>query len=153
MRVSTGNIELVTENANNILIIGGEADIARNIAFNAMRSAVIVAALLYFVFQRFKRRLDFSGARCHCEAAGSRFRKPADSEPLKVFRSADLPVFEERRRAGCHDAVAPIPYGVPVYFGESIAVSDVDVNIELVKESLSSARIDWKSKQVTYICC
>ncbi len=31
---------MVKENANNILIIGGEADIARNIAFNAMRSAV-----------------------------------------------------------------------------------------------------------------
>ena len=64
-----------------------------------------------------------------------------EREPLKVFRSADLPVFEERRRAGYHDAVAPIPYGVPVYLGESIAVSDIDVNIELVKENANNILI------------
>lgn len=64
-----------------------------------------------------------------------------DREPLKVFRSADLPVFEERRRAEYHKSVSPIPYIVPVYFGESIAISDVDVNIELVKENANNILI------------
>lgn len=61
-----------------------------------------------------------------------------EREPLKVFRSADLPVFDNRRRAANHHSVSPIPYIVPVYLGESIAVSDVDVNIELIKENANN---------------
>ena len=64
-----------------------------------------------------------------------------EREPLKVFRSADLPVFEDRRQEEHHKSVSPIPYIVPVYFGESIAVSDFDVNIELVKENANNILI------------
>lgn len=64
-----------------------------------------------------------------------------EREPLKVFRSADLPIFEERRQEKCHKSVSPIPYIVPVYFGESIAVSDFDVNVELVKENANNILI------------
>lgn len=64
-----------------------------------------------------------------------------EREPLKVFRSADLPVFEERRLEEHHKSVSPIPYVVPVYFGESIAVSDFDVNVELVKENANNILI------------
>lgn len=64
-----------------------------------------------------------------------------EREPLKVFRSADLPVFEERRRAEYHKSVAPIPYIVPIYLGESIAVSDVDVYVELIKENANNLLI------------
>lgn len=64
-----------------------------------------------------------------------------EREPLKVFRSADLPVFEERRLEGHHGTVSPIPYIVPIYFGESIAVSDTDVNVELVKENANNILI------------
>lgn len=64
-----------------------------------------------------------------------------EREPLKVFRSADLPVFEERRLEELHKSVSPIPYIVPVYFGESIAVSDIDVNVELVKENANNVLI------------
>lgn len=64
-----------------------------------------------------------------------------DREPLKVFRSADLPEFENRRLAQHHNSVSPIPYIVPIYFGESIAVSDVDVNVELVKENANNILI------------
>ncbi|MDE6278273.1 MAG: hypothetical protein K2M06_09240 [Muribaculaceae bacterium] len=64
-----------------------------------------------------------------------------EREPLKVFRSADLPIFEERRREERHKSVSPIPYIVPVYFGESIAVSDIDVNVELVKENANNILI------------
>lgn len=64
-----------------------------------------------------------------------------EREPLKVFRSADLPAFEERRCAVHHNSVSPIPYIVPIYFGESIAISDVDVNIELVKENANNILI------------
>ena len=62
-------------------------------------------------------------------------------EPIKVFRSADLPTFEERRQEEHHTSVSPIPYIVPVYFGESIAVSDFDVNVELVKENANNILI------------
>lgn len=64
-----------------------------------------------------------------------------DREPMKVFRSADLPLFDERRVAPLHNTVSPIPFIVPVYFGESIAVSDVDVNVELVKENANNILI------------
>lgn len=64
-----------------------------------------------------------------------------EREPLKVFRSADLPVFEERRQEVHHKSVSPIPYIVPVYIGESIAVSDFDVNVELVKENANNILI------------
>jgi len=64
-----------------------------------------------------------------------------EREPLKVFRSAELPVFEERRCSEHHNTASPIPYIVPIYFGESIAVSDVDVNIELVKENANNVLI------------
>ncbi len=64
-----------------------------------------------------------------------------EREPLKVFRSADLPVFEERHQEEHHKSVSPIPYVVPVYFGESIAVSDFDVNVELVKENANNILI------------
>lgn len=64
-----------------------------------------------------------------------------EREPLKVFRSADLPVFEERRMEKHHKSVSPIPYIVPIYFGESIAVSDFDVNVELVKENTNNILI------------
>lgn len=61
-----------------------------------------------------------------------------EREPLKVFRSADLPLFEERRCDEHHKFAYPIPYIVPIYFGESIAVSDFDVNVELVKENANN---------------
>lgn len=64
-----------------------------------------------------------------------------EREPLKVFRSGDLPVFEERRQEEHHKSVVPIPYIVPVYFGESIAVSDFDVYVELVKENANNILI------------
>ncbi len=64
-----------------------------------------------------------------------------EREPLKVFRSADLPIFEERRREEHHKSISPIPYIVPIYFGESIAVSDFDVNVELVKENANNILI------------
>lgn len=64
-----------------------------------------------------------------------------DREPMKVFRSADLPVFGERRLEKRHTSSSPIPYAVPVYFGESIAVSDTDVNVELVKENANNILI------------
>lgn len=59
-------------------------------------------------------------------------------ESVKVFRSADLPDFSKCRRSSGHMAQSPIPYIVPVYFGESIAVSDVDVSVELVKENANN---------------
>ena len=64
-----------------------------------------------------------------------------EREPLKVFRSNDLPVFEERRLADIHTSVSPIPYIVPIYFGESIAVSDVDVSVELTKENSNNVLV------------
>lgn len=64
-----------------------------------------------------------------------------EREPMKVFRSAELPVFEERRTAERHRVAVPIPYMVPVYVGESIAVSDVDVSVELVKENANNILI------------
>ncbi len=64
-----------------------------------------------------------------------------EREPLKVFRSADLPIFDKRRQEERHKSVSPIPYVVPVYFGESIAVSDFDVNVELVKENANNILI------------
>lgn len=64
-----------------------------------------------------------------------------EREPLKVFRSADLPIFEERRQEEHHKSVFPIPYIVPIYFGESIAVSDFDVNVELDKENANNILI------------
>lgn len=59
-------------------------------------------------------------------------------EPLKVFRSGDLPDFGKRRMAGHHDRQSPIPFVVPLYVGESIAVSDTDVFIELAKENANN---------------
>lgn len=64
-----------------------------------------------------------------------------EREPLKVFRSADLPEFETRRLEPQHRMTADIPEIVPVYFGESIAVSDTDVNVELVKENANNILI------------
>lgn len=64
-----------------------------------------------------------------------------ERETLKVFRSADLPIFEERRMEEHHKQLSPIPYIVPVYFGESIAVSDFDVYVELVKENANNILI------------
>ncbi len=61
-----------------------------------------------------------------------------EREPMKVFRSAELPVFESRRRDPAHQSVSPIPYIVPIYVGEAIEVSDVDVSIELVKENANN---------------
>ena len=64
-----------------------------------------------------------------------------EREPLKVFRSAELPIFENRRLEEHHKSESPIPYIVPIYFGESIAVSDYDVNVELVKENANNILI------------
>lgn len=64
-----------------------------------------------------------------------------EREPLKVFRSADLPIFEERRLEEHHKSVSHIPYIVPIYFGESISVSENDVNVELVKENANNILI------------
>lgn len=61
-----------------------------------------------------------------------------EQETLKVFCSTDLPAFEQRRLSKHHVSTAMIPYLVPVYLGESIAVNDVDVNIELLKESANN---------------
>lgn len=58
-----------------------------------------------------------------------------EKEPIMVFRSGEQPEFNKRRRNEAHMATDGIPVSVPIYFGESIAVNDVDVNVELVKEN------------------
>lgn len=52
-----------------------------------------------------------------------------------VFRSAELPEFSTRRRKPEHHTTATIPTVVPIYLGESIAVSQTDVAVELIKEN------------------
>lgn len=87
----------------------------------------------------FCRREDIDPLLAKIDKFGENF--PYEHEPLKVFSSGDLPEFEQRRLAPNHEAQAAIPYVVPIYFGESIAVSDVDVNIELVKENANNILI------------
>lgn len=72
-----------------------------------------------------------------------------EREPLKVFRSTELPVFEERRCSERHKDISPIPLIVPIYLGESIAVSDVDVNVELVKENANNVLIIGGEAEIT----
>lgn len=52
-----------------------------------------------------------------------------------VFRSAELPEFSACRRKPEHRAVSSIPTVVPIYLGESIAISQTDVAVELIKEN------------------
>lgn len=58
-----------------------------------------------------------------------------------VFRSADLPDFAKRRVAPRHRFLSAVPAFVPVYFGESIALSQSDVNIELREENANNILI------------
>ncbi len=59
-------------------------------------------------------------------------------EPMMVFRSGEQPLFINRRRRPEHIDKAIIPARVPIYVGESIAVSDTDVCVELVKENYNN---------------
>jgi len=58
-----------------------------------------------------------------------------EHEPIMVFRSGEQPEFARRRKLAQHSSTAAIPVVVPIYLGESIAVNDTDVNVELVKEN------------------
>jgi len=54
-----------------------------------------------------------------------------EREPLKVFRSAEQPDFKNRRLQNNHMGIRKAGSSIPVYLGESISVSDYDVNLEL----------------------
>lgn len=62
-------------------------------------------------------------------------RKGYTAEPTLVFRSAELPEFRQRRVAPGHRDLRRPGQSVPVYLGESIAVSAHDVFLELAPES------------------
>lgn len=55
-------------------------------------------------------------------------------EQLKVFRSGELPAFENRRLEKDHETPVYHPVEIPVYLGESIAISSTDIYITLHKE-------------------
>lgn len=58
-----------------------------------------------------------------------------DSLTMRVFRSNDLPDFNNKVMAEKHYELSDVPKEVGVYVGESIAVSATDVYVPLVKES------------------
>jgi len=66
---------------------------------------------------------------------------PYEHEQIMVFRSDEQPEFARRRRYQSHITKMSIPSVVPVYLGESIAVNDIDVNIELVKENTNNVLV------------
>lgn len=54
---------------------------------------------------------------------------------MRVFRSNDLPDFNNKDMAEKHYELSDVPKEVGVYVGESIAVSTTDVYVPLIKES------------------
>lgn len=62
-------------------------------------------------------------------------RKYENHFDLRVFRGNELPDFAKRRINAGYEIPCENPIEVPVYFGESIAISESDVNAVLRKES------------------
>ena len=60
---------------------------------------------------------------------------------LRVFRGNELPDFAMRRTHVEYETPCENPKEIPVYFGESIAISDSDVNAVLRKESSNNILI------------
>ena len=58
-----------------------------------------------------------------------------DNVNLRVFRSNDLPDFYTKAMEEKHYQLCDLPEEVGVYLGESIAISETDVYVPLVKES------------------
>lgn len=54
---------------------------------------------------------------------------------IRVFRSNDLPDFNKKTMAEKHFTLSSLPKEVGVYVGESIAITETDVYVPLVKES------------------
>ena len=72
------------------------------------------------------------------------FEKTQKSEKhfdLRVFRGNDLPDFTKRRKINDYDMPCEFPKEVAAYFGESIAISETDVNAVLRKESSNNILI------------
>ncbi|MCM1451129.1 MAG: FtsK/SpoIIIE domain-containing protein [Clostridium sp.] len=59
-------------------------------------------------------------------------------EPMKVFRSAEQPDFKNRRLEKSHNGIRKPGSPIPIYLGESICVSDYDVNLELRLEGANN---------------
>lgn len=55
-------------------------------------------------------------------------------EQIKVFRSNEQPVFQNRRMLPHHHGYRSAGQALPIYVGESVSVSDYDVNFELQHE-------------------
>lgn len=61
-------------------------------------------------------------------------RQDYEREQIKVFRSAEQPQFTRRRMLKHHQGFRGVGQSIPVYVGESVSVSDFDVNFELNHE-------------------
>lgn len=76
-----------------------------------------------------------------------------DREPLKVFRSAEQPDFRHRRLQHNHSGIRKAGASIPVYLGESISVSDYDINLELNLEGANNLLIIGGESAVAESIC